>query len=527
MRTPVSFERMLTWSHLKFTSLLFSVGIGTALLVVVFLLPLRNAVQIGADEGYEVAKATLAMKGYKMYSDVWNDQPPLHTFLVAGILKHVSPSILGPRLLTLGFSMLLLVSFYHIARRYFGTRVAMVATIILMAAPIYLELSVSCMVEIPAMAPALAAIWVLTRGGLATVGPPKERHFPAFGRYIWSAVLAGVLFGAALQIKFINLVLAPLIVFVAWLEVGRSVRLAFLALGAMALAAGIAFIGINEIADGQGLAMQFRQSWEAHFASAKSFEYGSPDNHPFDWSIMARHWDATIPAMLGIVICLRSAMRRCRSSASSIAGTAANAASGYWMIPVIWLGVNLAVFATHRPWWSCYYLHIAVPLSLCAAIGVVAAWERVKEYKSRAMVVAFALYVLCQSGWMVGRLYLESASIRDCPRIESSLFLEDIARYKPYAKFFYTEEPVYSFHAEIPMPPKLAVVALKRLWSGDMTNEKIRQEMWRIKPEIILLLNDNREVPFTDLITAEYQPVYEDQKHRLYVSRATVAKARQ
>ena len=55
-----------------------------AILLGVFVLlqsrvPLRTAVQIGADEGFEVAKVTLCLHGHKLYSEVWNDQPPLHT----------------------------------------------------------------------------------------------------------------------------------------------------------------------------------------------------------------------------------------------------------------------------------------------------------------------------------------------------------------------------------------------------------------------------------------------------------------
>src|SRR5438105_14497215 len=44
------------------------------------LLPLRTVIQIGADEGFQLAKATLCLKGYQLYTNVWNDQPPLHTF---------------------------------------------------------------------------------------------------------------------------------------------------------------------------------------------------------------------------------------------------------------------------------------------------------------------------------------------------------------------------------------------------------------------------------------------------------------
>ncbi len=67
-------------------------------------MPLRTAVEIGADEGFELGKATLCLNGYKLYSQVWNDQPPLHTFLVTEALKHLSMSVLVPRLLTVCFA---------------------------------------------------------------------------------------------------------------------------------------------------------------------------------------------------------------------------------------------------------------------------------------------------------------------------------------------------------------------------------------------------------------------------------------
>jgi hypothetical protein len=44
--------------------------------------PLRTTVQIGADEGFELAKTTLCLNGYKLYTDIWDDHPPLHTWLL-------------------------------------------------------------------------------------------------------------------------------------------------------------------------------------------------------------------------------------------------------------------------------------------------------------------------------------------------------------------------------------------------------------------------------------------------------------
>jgi len=101
--------------------------------------------------------------------------------------------------------------------------------------------------------------------------------------------------------------------------------------------------------------------------------------------------------------------------------------------------------------------------------------------------------------------------------------LKQIERLKPFAKFLYAEEPIYSFHAGIPMPPDLAVVPLKRLWAGDMTNARIAAEMTQVKPEIILLKSTTTDTPFNDLLASEYRPVYEDGEHRLYV-RTSVAR---
>jgi len=143
-------------------------------------LPLSKAVQIGGDEGFELAKATLCQKGFKLYTDVWNDQPPLHTFLITKILDHLTPSVAGPRLLTVGFSVLLLTSFFFICNKYFGVWIAVVGTGMLLAAPIFLEIGVSCMLEVPAMAPALAMIWVLSRSNGAKL-------------LTWREVLAGAL----------------------------------------------------------------------------------------------------------------------------------------------------------------------------------------------------------------------------------------------------------------------------------------------------------------------------------------------
>lgn len=123
--------------------------------IVQLFLPLASALRIGPDEDYEMAKATLCLKGHRLYTEVWNDQPPLHTFIAVELLKQFSGSMLGPRLITVTAAALMLVSLFSIARRFNGAWAALIAPGLLIASPGFLELSSSCMVEIPAVAPAV------------------------------------------------------------------------------------------------------------------------------------------------------------------------------------------------------------------------------------------------------------------------------------------------------------------------------------------------------------------------------------
>lgn len=109
------------------------------------------------------------------------------------------------------------------------------------------------------------------------------------------------------------------------------------------------------------------------------------------------------------------------------------------------------------------------------------------------------------------------------PRIESSLVIEEARKFQPWTEFMYTDEPVYSFHCGLPMPPDLAVLPLKRFWAGEMTNARLTQELEEIKPGIILLANTTAPFPFQHLLQTEYRVVYEDARHRLF-ARPALAK---
>lgn len=53
--------------------------VGTAVIwfLLVALCPIHSALEMGADEHFELNKAVLIQEGYQPHIDFWNDQPPL------------------------------------------------------------------------------------------------------------------------------------------------------------------------------------------------------------------------------------------------------------------------------------------------------------------------------------------------------------------------------------------------------------------------------------------------------------------
>jgi hypothetical protein len=124
---------------------------------------------------------------------------------------------------------------------------------------------------------------------------------------------------------------------------------------------------------------------------------------------------------------------------------------------------------------------------------------------------------------MASRVFLEEAAIREAPRLQASLVLKELERFRPYARFLFSDQPIYTFHSNIPIPPHLAVLSLKRLWTGDMTNAKLVAELEEVKPGLILLGKLSVDVPYQDLLNREYRLVYQDGANRLY-AHASISK---
>jgi hypothetical protein len=515
----LAIERFRGWPKASLWLLVLLVLFGLAQ----WSLPLRTAVQIGADEGFELAKVTLCLHGHQLYTEVWNDQPPLHTFLVTQLVKYVSHSVLVPRLVTSFFTVIMLISMFLLVLRFSGLAAAVIAVAILLASPGFLELSASCMLEIPALAMAVGALCVLANW-------PAGKALPV--------VVAGVLFGAAILIKLISLIWIPLAVLLICQRMTASrpdagsvalfpslfstlkspsfIRHSLLFMGALAAAA----LAIDWLVDDGAFWLNFQQSWQSHFSAATSSAYGSASEHRFDWMIFLRNWDTTIPAVIGGIF----ALSKIKTNASLI-------------MPMVWLLWSLLVFSNHTPWWPYYYIHLALPLSWMAALGFL--WlsenrlakappisKRRTKPKQRVPVALTELLCLGACMWMVARVYYEMIGVKTQPKTFSSLVIMETQRYRPYAHWLYADDIALSYYADIPMPPSLAVVPLKRLWSGGMTGDLLAEEFDRYRPELAILNNAAPPVPFHDLLDSNYRLVYQDDRYQLFASTNIIRQAR-
>jgi 4-amino-4-deoxy-L-arabinose transferase-like glycosyltransferase len=164
-------------------------------LVLCLTVPLRTAFEFGADEGFELMKAFLVSRGHPLYTEIWNDQPPLHTEWLALLFRVFGPTAYVGRLLTVGFAMLLVGALYQLVKPQAGRVGGCLAVALLVSSASFLQLSVSVMLELPALSLAVVSLWLLLR----------ETGRQSAGRWMGS----GVAFGCALQIKLTAALFLP------------------------------------------------------------------------------------------------------------------------------------------------------------------------------------------------------------------------------------------------------------------------------------------------------------------------------
>lgn len=454
----------------------------------------RSAIQIGGDEPFEVTKGLLWAKGYPLYKQIWNDQPPLYTVLLGTFFKLSGVDIGAARLLAEAYGIILLTSCFFLVKRTCGAVSGYVAVLGLLVSPRVFELSISTMLEVPAIATALCALI-----------PLQQLKEDSKTRWL---VLSGILFGIALQTKLTAAVFAPALVIEISIvcregAFGRWLRTSFKSLliwcGAVALTFTLC---------GAALGCNYNQWWTSHF-SAHTAEATAASRYAFSPRVFLEHIEAlwglaAVPLVLVI-----------RRDYDKVA------------FPLVLLITVVIVHALHRPWWSYYYVHFALPLSWLTGYAIGGLLENVWRgttlgpLRTRSTAFIGAVYssivisLLLLNGGT--RLFSDVSRIRGLPRATDCDLLLEMRKYSRLTKWVYTRETMYPFFCKLAVIPDLAVLPAKRFWSKQITAKDIPTLVANYRPEQILFGNGKISDELKDLVIGAYTLAYNDGNYLLYI----------
>ena len=466
--------------------------------------PFRYIFEFDTDEGINAIKALLSLRGFGLYTQVWSDQPPLFTFLLALWFRLFGLRVVAGRLMVLLFSVGVVALGVHYLRRSWGAAAAVAGVVFLFLLPLYRQLSVSMMIGLPSIALALLSFWA------QAMWHDRRRAGWLF--------LSGTALALSVLTKMFTLILAPIwLVGILWVTKGDIRRspsrfrpwlpaLAWAVPFAVILALAVLLVIRPE---------NLGQLFDVHLAAEQTQAFQPSALLPSINFYLMESLPLLILAALGVV----RAIQEKRWSALYLA---AWAAAGY-----------VFLLANH-PTWPHHQLLVTVPAALLAAAGVGAAFadlsarSRSSLPRSRwavglaSLAVAVAVLVLrAPPVWRELDASLPNLSSRPSPAVvvRESQEREIVALMSDHAgeaRWVFTDRPMFAFASGLSVPPVLAVLSSKRLITGQLTETEILEALETYKPELILAARFDLPVVQEYMRTRNYRRIDSTLRYRLY-----------
>ena len=459
------------------------IGIGVCLIA-----PLSTALEFGPDEGYELMKALLIYHGYGLYQEVWSDQPPLYTYLMVLVFSLFGPSACAARALSVSFAVLLIFSFYQVVRGGSGRFVGIIAVVLLVSSSFSLQLTVSAMLELPAISLAMLSLWT------------SELYLPR-RRKIWLLVSA-VLFACALQTKLTAALYTPAILSVCLGPLKQTfspslpTRWSFWnRIGGLTIWCCTAFVIFGAILLGfyESDTLSVFLTSHSHPAVQIASDIGGIT---FRVSSLFEH----LAAPLAILAVLASFRTRPQNM----------------LCPLLLFLTALCVHLVVRPYWYYYDIHFAIPIAWLGAIGL-SEWFRIMRSQVRHMSQSTSLSAQSAYAGMLlllaffcvalpSRMVTEVRRLSGAAKAPDDPCVQALRALASRGRWIFTDRVIYAFWAELLVPPELAVIPLKRRWSGIVTKEYIVDCLERYRPQCIVLSSDaEADLDLSDYITRYYR----------------------
>ncbi|MCB1500997.1 MAG: glycosyltransferase family 39 protein [Bauldia sp.] len=429
------------------------------------------------DEGINLGKGALVAAGYHPYAEIWNDQPPVLTYILAGVQTVVPWSVGAARVAILAFACLLLFSVFVLVERSAGRAEAVAAIILLGTAPLMWRLSISVMIGLPAVALAVAACAIVYG---------RDRAAP------WRAVAAGLVFALSLQTKLFTAAALPAFLMMAYLadEAGPRGRRA--ATAATALAATVAGFVAIAWASGEPFLAQLIGP---HVAGAVRSDYS--------FIVTAGHFAEHLVQQPFVVIAALLAL--------TPAGRPAGRLRLAWLA---WLGVAAVSLLGHTPLRYHHMLLLLVPL---VCLGGEASWRvlraawparwRLARYRTALAVIVPVVAV----AYLV--LMIRPFHDDETPGVNEAA--ERLAAHAVADPWVATDQPFDAFVAGLLVPPELVVFSIKRIETGNLTPEMLLATIAARKPGQVMLRRTHADRTVRDYLERTYVPLDPRRLHYL------------
>jgi len=426
------------------------------------LVPLDSAVELAQDEHFEVAKAFLVFKGHHLFTEIWSEQPPLHTLLTAAAFHAFGPSVLTARILASLFGLLLVLTLYACVRTVAGRFAGLAAATWLYTASRNLDLFHGAMMEVPACAVALAS------SAVAMLSLRREHRLAL-------AATSGALLAVAVQLKYTALLVG---------FVGGGV-----------LASGGLF------ADGHSShreALRGVAIWAGSFLV--SFTLLSCVLPGMDYSSMAKALAVQPTDPDFGALSLRSLFAEQTLMLPAVGGLLVVAWRRRWeagLPPLLLFATATVVHSLHRPFWGYYFIHLTIPAAWLCGLVVAelratlapairsGAWRRSWTSAAATGGALVSLAILaCESGVE----YVEAwHRLWDRPRLQSCASVQLVAKLCPENGYVFARNGSIAFAARRMTLPWLTVLSRRRYWSGQISDERVRAEVKRARPAVLML----------------------------------------
>jgi hypothetical protein len=527
--------------------------IGAICGLLVLFCPIHDALSIGGDDGFELSKSLFLARSPEAARLIWNDQPWLHTMMTAALFKAIGENAAVPRLFNLFSFIAMLFALSHLLRRLEGLLGIILMAVFLISAEAMPHLSLSAMLEVPAIGWGIVAI-AIAYSDRSPVQP-------------WRFVLSGVVLAAATHIKLTALIVLPAFALLLFSAYGWKQGLMGIIVGAAGFAAAFGFIAAISPT------FSLEQLWLSHRQASGGLTEAERAELAFRLGYLLVNPGLVLAAALGV------------------AQTLARRGPPPLLFALALLATAIGIACLQRPWWKYYLLHFHVPMAMLAGIGasqlIRQALAGIKLARSekpclashepslRSGELGFAADVCgtCQSaatpqkfivpghakkgkeafkeqtqpyrlsrgnhrhsfcavaaaavcslwfGFCLPRFLSDLAALHVASRSQSDSIVQAMKRYAPDSRWCFTRANEYAFHAKILIPPELLVLPLKRFVSGNINEERIVGVVMKYQPEQLLLKKRGEltNAVWLNWVTNHYVLVEQDMVKELWVTRS-------